>query len=245
MRALITFIKRSMTFKYVITMRHGERSDYAGLKPKLHMYDPELTDKGKEQALEAGQLLKDYLFNDLKLPSSSRIVIVSSPFARTLQTSIAVEQGLFGTDNKQNIYVENRLSEYIDNNYNNQFPKSFLSLYTKSDILLRELTEEKLIYINDSELLPAAVEDDEIFTDRINGVFPTLIEKFLPQECDVLVLISHGSPVDTMNILSNYPGQKGWRNINYCSTYIYKYDTTSHISEFLKNIVPTKSLDKL
>src|SRR5688500_6656895 len=83
--------------KYFIVMRHSERSDRVGLIPKLHKFDPELTDYGKRQAYEMGEIIRKKLFeseqNDFKL-DPTKILFLSSPFARTLQTAKHFAKGL-------------------------------------------------------------------------------------------------------------------------------------------------------
>ena len=74
-------------------MRHGERSDHAGLVPNLGPCDPELTEKGSSQAYKMGQVLSQEI-SEFQKDSKGKILIISSPFARTLQTSKGVLNAL-------------------------------------------------------------------------------------------------------------------------------------------------------
>ena len=242
MRLVNCFKKYSMEttrkLKYIIFTRHGERSDLAGFTPKLHKFDPELTERGKQQAIEAGALLKDYLINKAKIDDPNKIALVTSPFARTIQTSIGLKKGLFGEDSKHIIHVENALSERIDNDFENLFPKTFLSLYNNCQILLKDIVNENLLYLGDTSSLPDSVETKEFTSKRVTGVLPVLENKFLKEENDVLILVSHASPVDYLNIYNKYPGPFGYRHIKYCGSYIYSYDPETKLANYIENLAP-------
>lgn len=243
MRYLNSFKKYSMDtiskkLKYVIFTRHGERSDLAGLKPILHKFDPELTERGKQQAFEAGTLIRDYLTNKLKIEDPDKIAIVTSPFARTIQTAINLKNGLFGESSNHIINVENALSERIDNDFENQFPKTFLSLYNNCPVLTKEITGQNLVFLGDTSSLPFEVESKEYTNKRVTGILPILQKKFLQDDNNVLIIISHASPVDYLNIFCNYPGPFGYKHIKYCGSYIYSFDLESQEAKYIDNIVP-------
>lgn len=81
--------------KLLIIIRHGERIDRIGEIPKCGIMNPELTEKGKIQSFEASKIiienLKKYGINDI---SPNLIQIRSSPYMRTIQTSVQLIKGL-------------------------------------------------------------------------------------------------------------------------------------------------------
>ncbi len=50
----------NLTNNLIILVRHGERMDRVGLTPTFHPFDSELTPKGKQQALELGEMLSKF-----------------------------------------------------------------------------------------------------------------------------------------------------------------------------------------
>jgi len=72
-----------------VFVRHGERLDRVDKIPAGQRidfpYDPPLTDKGKNQAAQAGDLTKKFL--EGKGYSDAPVKFISSPHLRTLQTT--------------------------------------------------------------------------------------------------------------------------------------------------------------
>ena len=83
------------TKKLLIIIRHGERIDRIGEIPKCGIMNPELTEEGKRQSFEASKIiiknLKKYGMDDI---SPNLIQIRSSPYMRTIQTSVQLIKGL-------------------------------------------------------------------------------------------------------------------------------------------------------
>jgi bisphosphoglycerate-dependent phosphoglycerate mutase len=265
--------------KLIIAVRHGERTDHAGLTPKLGAFDPELTDKGKMQAYEAGEMVRKYLLEERMLSDLPRIIIATSPFARTLQTTKYFKQGLSGvelnlssdndceisentstisknnseepvsisisetqSDKNIKLLVDNRLSEYMNYKFQNKEPKSFLTIYNKQEVLADEFKNETFEFINELDLLPGGFEDNKKCVERAHTSLGDLKEKFLLNNLsDVLILISHASLVDGLNIGLGYPGPHGWKNVHYCSSYIYTHSSETKDICYKKNIVPSLS----
>lgn len=80
--------------KLLIIIRHGERTDRVGEKPKCGILNPELTEKGKQQSFLAGKLtletIKKY---GIKSISPNIIQIRTSPYMRTIQTAFQILKG--------------------------------------------------------------------------------------------------------------------------------------------------------
>jgi broad specificity phosphatase PhoE len=206
--------------KLIIVVRHGERADYAGQKPRLYKFDPELTEKGHKQAYITGELIKTFLESEFKLDfKNMNIALCSSPFARTLQTSRNLKNA-FGI-NHLSLYVDNGLSEYIEDSFEGEIPFKFLTVYNNYDQISDEFEGTNLVYLNTK--LPEFETPEQVNERVIKAVYDN-IERFLKTENrDVLILVTHGTPVDLINQELKYVGPFGMTYIKYCSTYIYKF----------------------
>ena len=92
--------------KFIIVMRHGERTDFSGFTPKFGEWDPELTKRGEEQAFKAGNIISKQL-QEMNLNSDSTFIqVISSPFVRTIQTARNVIKGIKNANEvKGRIYI--------------------------------------------------------------------------------------------------------------------------------------------
>jgi len=240
------------TKKYIIFTRHGERTDHVGLTPKLYKFDPELTQKGIEQAKEIGAKLRQKLVNEMGIESDS-IEIISSPFGRTLQTSKEIIKeikpntsdyisSVSSRDDK--IYVNNLLSELIDASFCGEMPKDFLSIHTDSLILKEELEHINLHFMNELNKLPT-IENIEECQHRMNLLIEEMVDCFFIKENkDAIVLVSHGTPIDLLNLNVQYPGPFGMKNICYCATFIHAYDSVKKEFQFIEKITPDEFNNK-
>ena len=95
--------------RYIILMRHGERQDCDEKPPLIkNLDDPELSSIGIKQALDIGYQLK---LNLLGI-NISEINIFTSPFTRTIQTSLNVANGFDINDKiNKNIFIIKDLAE--------------------------------------------------------------------------------------------------------------------------------------
>jgi len=197
--------------KIIILSRHGERTDFCtgnSLDLINPTDDPELTKRGKEQALNMGKLLKEYLYEEFDITLSyENFQIVSSPFTRALQTTLGLLAG-YNLDSAE-ILVDNQLSERMYKKVNVDIPKNFLSLYAKSQdkSFLNKFEENEKININYKEKLtlnslPYKYEDENDVLVRVKASLEQNIEAFLmnTEQC-VLQLVSHGP---TLSVLRNY-----------------------------------------
>jgi broad specificity phosphatase PhoE len=248
--------------KYVIIIRHGERADYAGNILKFYKFDPELTEKGKLQAEEVGNKLQIKLIEEYNLHPNS-IAIVSSPFGRTLQTSIKIhdaivnkasaksDQSHLSVESVENasykicydtnkIYINNLLSELIEDSFCGETPKEFLTIYNNSELLQDELNNIKLHFMNELDKLPCFESLDEC-QKRVEILMSEAVEHFFIKENkDAIILISHGSPINLINTNIKYPGPLGMRKICYCATFIYTYNTIKNEFEFIEKMAPNE-----
>lgn len=240
----------------IILLRHGERCDKLGIEPNFHKFDPELTDTGKRQSYDIGVMLYDYLSQ--KFPNNKNMYIISSPFARTIQTSKYILKGLYSKSYSKllnfedHIYINYFFSEYIKRDFPISDYIKFIILRNEFEKLKPELEDTKLIAMNDENgTVHHDFEDLEICRKRMmQGIKNLLSEEckdifFKPSSSNdmeksdyennrVFVLVSHGSSIDEVNRELKYPGKYGWYNLKYCNAIIYDvdYDKTKQIGRF-------------
>jgi broad specificity phosphatase PhoE len=230
--------------KLIICTRHGERSDYAGLNPKLGKNDPELTINGNEQATLMGfQISEEILKRNIK----GKIKILSSPFSRTLQTSKYILRSLSEKLDKNNldniIYVENNLCEYMEYSHVNPVPpKDYLALYNNKDFKDREFKNIQINLLNDQDVLPTEIETDDVCSNRIKNLLDLTLESGFNKDVDVYIFVSHGTPIDKLNQFMGYPGPFGYKKIGYCDSFIYNVDLANKKTEYIDRKTNTQSL---
>lgn len=234
-------MKSDIKKNLLIFIRHGERSDrIPGLTPTFNKNDPELTLNGKRQAYDIGLILSDYLFDNY--PTFNNINIISSPFARTIQTSKNILKGLsnkFSIDDCLNI--DYYFAEYIKDEFPTHDYPTFLVVKNDINKLLPDLENTNLNYVNDPDnIISKKYEDDELCKSRISRGLENLWMNFENQknkENNVLIIISHGDPINFANIELGYPGPFNWRNIKYCNSFIYEIDFIEDESGIIKRDV--------
>jgi broad specificity phosphatase PhoE len=259
-------LKNGKKQKIIVIMRHGERSDLAGTEVKLNMSDPELTEIGKSQAYTAGKRLREILEEmfaedhphhqnqkDKSIFSldSRKIALISSPFSRTLETSIYAKNGM---NLNLPIYIENGLSEFISKGWFTNSPKNFLSYYQllrnfdysveesqkikidKPEYFLNSMMNEILIH-QPVHTLPEFPESTNSCISRFHVVLDMLIYYYLiRKEYDILVLVTHVFGLQALCEKMEIP--MDYFEIEYCSTFIFKYDPDNGKFSFEKNFYP-------
>lgn len=231
--------QKNLNKKLIICVRHGQRSDHVGLTPVLHINDPELTETGKQQAFEIGKMLKNKINEKYKLDKGKKILIVSSPFARTIQTSKQIMAGFEGAENvDKKIHIDHLLSEHIDYKFEGRWPKDFLSLYTRnSEFFEEEIKGIDFEFLNEKDLLPSLFEEEKDVYTRLNKLVECAVEKVLSREdVGAVVFVSHASPLDQLNKVLGHPGPYGWQLINYCSSFLYSYDLEGKTPMYMERL---------
>lgn len=134
--------------KYLFIIRHGERIDQSSEKSnqKLPVNDAELSTKGKEQAVQTGNEIFNFLKKKHILISDTNWSFISSPFSRTIQTSINIRKGIFENSQKESQFNKLKisllpcLSQHVDSNFT-VMPKELLAVNQQLDngkLLLEE-----------------------------------------------------------------------------------------------------------
>ncbi len=248
--------------RLIVVMRHGERSDLAGTEVKLSMSDPNLTEIGKSQAFAAGKRLKEILEELLQNSQDShspytpidlnenKIAIISSPFARTLETAKYAKNGM-GLNAP--IFIENGLSEFISKGWFSTSPKDFLCYYglmggykgikedhknviEKPEYFLNEMMNEVIIEQTLVEL-PEYPESTYNCISRFHHTLDLLVYYYLiRKDFDIMVLVTHVFGLQTLCEKMEIP--LDYFDIEYCSTFIFKYDQESGKFNFEKNFYP-------
>lgn len=172
---------------YVIACRHGERADFEGQIGKYSYEDPELTQKGISQARSIGEQLNEFI----KLNDINQVIIESSPFLRTLETSCSILEQISPEFHNNKIYVNNTLSEFyrlflID-------PTQKLCFSTGNDDALQFLKKSNI----EIEVLsnpPQFPESNDEGIERAQKYMKGLTNKLQKLDCKriLYVIVSHG-----------------------------------------------------
>jgi len=218
-------------------MRHGERTDFSGEIPKLGYLDPEMTKKGCEQAYQMGMIISKEISN-LNYDNNGKIILISSPWARTLQTSNGVLSALSDENCnglQKEIHIDHLLGEIIDKKeYIEELPKNYLTLYNNHELILSNVGEINLKYLNFKENLPVVEENHEICYKRSEKCIEnTKNDILINDDVNIVILISHGTPIDNMNKILGFPGPFGFSHIKYCNSYFYSHDSQTNATEYL------------
>jgi broad specificity phosphatase PhoE len=240
-----------MNEKLLFIVRHGERTDKVGLIPRLHVKDPELTEKGKKQAFEIGKIIQEKLRNDYRIDNNKKVLIISSPFARTIQTA---KQILFASKEQieprieEKIFVKNLLCEILDEGFHGYDARYFLSVYnqTKSESVYnsqfdsnyfrQEINDIEIEFLDEKEQLPLSETESDCI-ERVSKCIECGLQSYLKRD-DVggVIYVSHASPIDYFNRMLGYKGPYGWGHINYCTSFVYSIDVDSKLSKFLERL---------
>lgn len=185
--------------KFIILMRHGQRIDNSNLYKlrKFPQDDPELTQAGREQACLMGTFILNYLKEMNIEINYKNIKFVTSPFSRCLQTTLSLIKGL--NLNKQEINIDNLLSEVIYQNVVGDIPIKYLTIYSKPKMdnkfksYFEELEKEN-ISLNEksTEKLPSFFEQPKQVYSRVKECFnKNIMDIECNNDIQVIIIISH------------------------------------------------------
>lgn len=163
----------------VFLARHGERLDHVdrewAAKAALPC-DPPLTDRGRRQARELGIFLRR---------AGNVRIILSSPFARTLETAHCVAEEL-----RLPVYVEHGASEWLNASWFGEHrPKLVPPAQWKERLPLLDLETHQ------SVVFPSYPEDIKQLIARCRETIQGIVKKY--PEGDLLV-VGHGISVELM-----------------------------------------------
>jgi broad specificity phosphatase PhoE len=211
--------------KLLFIVRHGERMDmienidYNTLK--FGRYDTELTDEGHNQAYKVGNKISIYLGeNNYK---STNTVIISSPFARTLQTAGQVSRAL---DTKLPIFIENGLSEHLNPKWYHIQPEEFLVCMidkeTNEKKCYLEAMKEHEVILRSQTQLPTLPETHEECYLRLKEAYNKIIPYYFGVlDYDVMIMVTHFLPLEYF--MKMFYDKEIKLPVEYCLTYGFTY----------------------
>ena len=224
--------------KLIITIRHGERSDFSGLKPKFGTYDPELTKHGEDQGASAGKLISKKL-EEMGYPKEAKIQIFTSPFTRTIQTSRGILKGLKSENAftiSDTIKVDPNLCELINYEWNGHIPKNELNIMKSTKIFQDEFKDDKIEVIDTYDVMPGSEEDDDMCHDRLKKFMKRRIPELVKEGDTVSILVTHASPCSELNKVLGYPGPHGWSYIKYCYNFFFEINEEDNSTKYIDSI---------
>jgi broad specificity phosphatase PhoE len=226
--------------KLIFLVRHGERMDLLENQDlsllKLGQYDTELTDLGHSQAFQVGQKIKEFLKSEGDEVNKDKIEIISSPFARTIQTSAKLIKGL-GVDKK--LIVENGLAEHLNPKWYPIPPKDFLVCYrdkesNESKCLLEFMQDQEVQFSQLTEL-PTHPETKDSCFKRVSETYDMIIPYYL-KTSDVLIIVTHYLALEYF--MHIYHKQRTKIPLEYCLTYVFKYFPDTKGFEYVTKMYP-------
>ena len=229
--------------KLLIIIRHGERTDRVGEIPKCGILNPELTEKGKQQSFIAGKLtletIKKYGIKDI---SPNLIEIRTSPYMRTIQTSIQILRGFnlsFINNNKLNkVYIDFDLKKRIKPNKKidqNELLYKTVDTYANFDNELNNIE-----FLGDKGDFSLEPETSEQCEKRSFKYVDTIIKNSLEKsENKILIIVGHrGSLKYILKKLGYKKIEK--KILDYCSQFFFDVRNGIDNAIFLENLQKPK-----
>lgn len=224
--------KYGKTFKFLILTRHGQRIDNSNLRQnqKFPVNDPELTQTGREQAYKIGNKIKNYFKQSFDINiNKGNIELISSPYARTIQTSIEIIKSYNIEDT---IKIDNRFAESTYDWVVSNLPLTFLSLYSEPQnnqfiTLFHELEESNFKFKNNltTKHLPINYETEEDVILRVKGGIDEILKSYLNndlmQELKIIHIVSHAGPLGQLRSELNRSQADEILSYDYCDSDIY------------------------
>ena len=229
--------------KLLIIIRHGERTDRVGEIPKCGILNPELTEKGKQQSFIAGKLtletIKKYGIKDI---SPNLIEIRTSPYMRTIQTSIQILKGFnlsFINNNKLNkVYIDFDLKKRIKPNKKidkNELLYKTVDTYANFDNELNNIE-----FLGDKGDFSLEPETSEQCEKRSFKYVDTIIKNSLEKSQNkILIIVGHrGSLKYILKKLGYKIIEK--KILDYCSQFFFDVRNGIDNAIFLENLQKPK-----
>lgn len=232
--------------KILILIRHGERIDRAGEIPKCGIMNPELTEKGKLQSFKASEKIMNNLKKyGIKEISPNIIQIRSSPYMRTIQTSVQLIKGLnliFSKNINENVNILNKI--YIDFGLRKRIKPN--KIFKKEDILYSSVDKytnfdkeiQNIEFIGDKGDFPLDAESKEDCEKRSINYTNSVLKKEIDNNNNrnaIFIIVGHRGPLKYIlkklgiNIIDK-------KDFNYCSEYFFDISNGIDNSKFLENI---------
>ena len=231
--------------KLLIIIRHGERIDRAGEIPKCGIMNPELTEKGKLQCFESSKIIikkiKDFGITDI---SPNIIEIRSSPYMRTIQTSVQLLKGLnliFSKNSEEKINILNKV--YIDFDLRKRIKPN--KKFNKEDILYSSVDKyanfdkeiKNIEFIGEKGDFPLNEETKEQCEERSLNYMNNVLKKEIDDKNNknrIFIIIGHRGPLKYIlkKLGINVVNKK---NFDYCSKFFFDISNGLENPIFLEN----------
>ena len=218
----------------IFAIRHGQRADdpISNEATSIELdYDPPLSTNGLLQAQLTGLYLRDVIANIERISGEKKkIIILSSPFLRCIQTAIYLSNGLEHF-HKHTIYINDEISEIQKSKFFSKdvlpdlhFRKNSLSQkhYETSNnrkISLKEKSFHKKssstsTYAKNSPIFPETIGDCSMrFKKARNNISQKYMRKNLSNT--IVILVTHSIGVQCL--IHDLEPEKEIPQIDYCS----------------------------
>ena len=235
-----TYIK-----KLLVLIRHGERIDRTGKIPKCGLMNPELSDKGKLQSFEASKILIENIKKYFVKISPNLIQIRSSPYMRTIQTSIQLLKGLnliLSNNQKEKINILNTV--FIDFGLRKRIKPN--KIFEKKDLLYSSVEKyanfdeeiKDIEFMGDKGDFPLDKETKEQCEKRSLDYLDNILKKELDNKNNlnnIVIIIGHRGPLKyILKKLGFNIADK--RKLDYCSQFFFDISNGIDNSRFLETI---------
>lgn len=219
--------------KFLYIVRHSERTDKVEClieRAKItYKYDPPITARGHKWAFKTGEFLLsqlEKLRSDGSRSPDAKLVLISSPYYRCIQTTKMIAQAVGGNNfYKQTIFTENAIQEWwmgrmapmdiqqkrLYANMTEPLRKELFSQYANQhDTLFDYEKNPVLIAEYDEGMRTECME-------RFKAVYEDLTERAAkPENTDkVFVCISHGCSIESQQVLVDR-----YKFPSFCGTYL-------------------------
>ncbi|CAD8116921.1 unnamed protein product [Paramecium sonneborni] len=194
-------------------IRHGERADDSTNAEKQRIilsFDPHLSQNGETQAKKTGK----YIRNILKLHSINKIVLVTSPYLRCIQTVIGIANQL---EQEIEIYIAKGLGECFRQDWFEQDILKELHYYKGSQIYQHIFQQYSFLDVPYQEVIQQYPESIQEFFGRFSENYKRMREHFTNNN---ILVVTHGYGVHAVNMLEK---QIISNNADYCSVNVIQY----------------------
>ena len=229
--------------KLLIIIRHGERTDRVGEIPKCGTLNPELTGKGKQQSLLAGKLTINAIQKyGIKNISPNMIQIRTSPYMRTIQTSVQIIKvfNLFFEENNTNdklnkIYIDFDLKKRIVPNKKidkNEFLYKTAETYINFDQDLKEIE-----FLGDKGEFSLEAETKEQCEKRSYDYYENILRKNIENnnENKIFIIVGHRGCLKHILKKLGY-NLKNKNMFDYCSQFFFDISNGLNQAKFLEHL---------
>ena len=248
----------------ILAVRHGQRADDPLAMDSVPIeldFDPPLSKNGILQAKLTGRYLRETITNIERMSNiPKKVIVLSSPFLRCIQTAIHLADGL-ASFHKETIYICDEISEI-------QKPKFFkkdvlqdlhfrqgkpnLSYYELPDGRTFNLKEKNFIkkststsmspYVKNAPMFPEAINDCSL---RFKRARKNINQKYLKDSLNdaIVILVTHSIGVQCL--IHELEPEKEIPQIDYCSLTQINYKTDVNRREMLEEISYKNYIDHI